>query len=177
VCAVHCVQLLHTILHRTADNFPSFPPDNHHCSDDVYLRERGRDPRGKRMNTACAPRACVMWRMQIRVATVDNDAHRGNGEECCQLAWSHSACLYGGYARTVISALNSTPLYREREESDRKSVSTSAACSNCSLYAAHWLLLCYSLAWLQQRHDNGGVSFISFHFNKQQRAKRPLICC
>ena len=23
------------------DNFPSCPPDNHHCSDDVYLRERG----------------------------------------------------------------------------------------------------------------------------------------
>ena len=21
--------------------FPSYPPDNHHCSDDVYLRERG----------------------------------------------------------------------------------------------------------------------------------------
>ena len=39
VCAVHCVQLLHTILHRTDLIFPSCPPDDHHCSDDVYFRE------------------------------------------------------------------------------------------------------------------------------------------
>jgi len=24
---------------QKTDNFPSYPPDNHHCSDDVYLRE------------------------------------------------------------------------------------------------------------------------------------------
>ena len=41
VCAVHCVQLLHTTAQNRPDNFPSCPPDNHHCSDDVYLRERG----------------------------------------------------------------------------------------------------------------------------------------
>ena len=42
VCASHCAQLLHTILHKTGpDSFPSYPPDNHHCSDDVYLREGG----------------------------------------------------------------------------------------------------------------------------------------
>jgi len=38
-----CVQF--TVYNNTAqnrpDNFPSYPPDNHHCSDDVYLRERG----------------------------------------------------------------------------------------------------------------------------------------
>ena len=32
-----------TVGHNTAqnrpDNFPSYPPDNHHCSDDVYLRQ------------------------------------------------------------------------------------------------------------------------------------------
>jgi len=34
VCALHCAQLLHTILHRTdLIIFPliSYPPDNHHC--------------------------------------------------------------------------------------------------------------------------------------------------
>jgi len=42
VCASHCAQLLHTILHRTdLIVFPPYPPDNHHCSDDVYLREGG----------------------------------------------------------------------------------------------------------------------------------------
>ena len=42
MCALHCAQLLHTILHRTDPIvFPPYPPDNHHCSDDVYLREGG----------------------------------------------------------------------------------------------------------------------------------------
>jgi len=42
VCASHCAQLLHTILHRTdLIVFPLNPPDNHHCSDDVCLREGG----------------------------------------------------------------------------------------------------------------------------------------
>jgi len=41
MCALHCAQLLHTITQNRPDNFPSSPPDNHHCSDDVYLRERG----------------------------------------------------------------------------------------------------------------------------------------
>jgi len=42
VCALHCAQLLHTILHRTDLIIsPSYPPDNHHCSDDVCLREGG----------------------------------------------------------------------------------------------------------------------------------------
>jgi len=42
VCASHCAQLLHTILHRTdLIDFPPYPPDNHHYSDDVYLREGG----------------------------------------------------------------------------------------------------------------------------------------
>ena len=34
--------MLHTILHRTdLIVFPPYPPDNHHMSDDVYLREGG----------------------------------------------------------------------------------------------------------------------------------------
>jgi len=41
VCALHCAQLLHNTAHNRADNFPSYSPDNHHCSDDVYLREGG----------------------------------------------------------------------------------------------------------------------------------------
>jgi len=39
-----CSSLYTIVAHNTAqnrpDNFPSCPPDNHHCSDDVYLRER-----------------------------------------------------------------------------------------------------------------------------------------
>ena len=41
-----CVQFtVYIVAHNNAqnrpDNFPSYPPDNHHSSDDVYLRERG----------------------------------------------------------------------------------------------------------------------------------------
>jgi len=38
----HCVQLLYTTQHTTAlIMFASYPPDNHHCSDNVYCREGG----------------------------------------------------------------------------------------------------------------------------------------
>ena len=41
---VHCTVLCTIVAHNIApDNFPSYPPDNHHCSDDVYLREGGRN--------------------------------------------------------------------------------------------------------------------------------------
>jgi len=41
VCAVHCTIIVaHNTAQNRPDNFPSCPPDNHHCSDDVYLRER-----------------------------------------------------------------------------------------------------------------------------------------
>jgi len=40
-----CVSLCTTVVHNTAlnssDNLPSYPPDNHHCSDDVYWRGAG----------------------------------------------------------------------------------------------------------------------------------------
>ena len=35
VCALHCAELLHTILHRTDLIISAYTPDNHHCSDDV----------------------------------------------------------------------------------------------------------------------------------------------
>jgi len=38
-CTVH--NCSHNIAHNKPDNFPPYPPDNHHCSDDVYLREGG----------------------------------------------------------------------------------------------------------------------------------------
>jgi len=45
VCVCVCASLCTTVVHKTAqdssDNCPSYPPDNHHCSDDVYRREGG----------------------------------------------------------------------------------------------------------------------------------------
>jgi len=37
VCTHHCAQLSYTTRHRTVPIiFASYPPDNHHSSDDVY---------------------------------------------------------------------------------------------------------------------------------------------
>ena len=43
VCIALCtiVANIHNIAQNRPDNFPSYPLDNHRCSDDVYLRERG----------------------------------------------------------------------------------------------------------------------------------------
>jgi len=39
VCIALCTIVAHNIAQNRPDNFSSYPPDNHHCSDDVYLRE------------------------------------------------------------------------------------------------------------------------------------------
>ena len=41
VCSSLCTIVAHNTAQNRPDNFPSCPSDNHHCSDDVYLRERG----------------------------------------------------------------------------------------------------------------------------------------
>ena len=41
VCIALCTIVAHNIAQNRPDSFPSYPPDNHHCSDDVYLREGG----------------------------------------------------------------------------------------------------------------------------------------
>ena len=43
VCIALCTIVAHNIAQNRPDNFPHYPPDNHHCSDDVYLREGGKD--------------------------------------------------------------------------------------------------------------------------------------
>ena len=41
VCIALCTIVGHNIAQNRPDNFPSYPPDNHCCSDDVYLRKGG----------------------------------------------------------------------------------------------------------------------------------------
>jgi len=41
VCIALCTIVAHNIAQNRPDSFPPYPPDNHHCSDDVYLREWG----------------------------------------------------------------------------------------------------------------------------------------
>ena len=40
VCAL-CTIVPHNIAQNRPDSFPPYPPDDHHSSDDVYLREGG----------------------------------------------------------------------------------------------------------------------------------------
>jgi len=41
VCIALCTIVATNIAQKRPDSFPPYPPDNHHCSDDVYLREGG----------------------------------------------------------------------------------------------------------------------------------------
>jgi len=42
VCITLCTIVAHNIAQNRPDSFPPYPPDNHHISDDVYLREGGK---------------------------------------------------------------------------------------------------------------------------------------
>ena len=41
MCIALCTIVAHNIAQNRPDNFPPYTPDNHHCSDNVYLREGG----------------------------------------------------------------------------------------------------------------------------------------
>ena len=41
VCIALCTIVAHNIAQNRPDSFHPYPPDNHHISDDVYLREGG----------------------------------------------------------------------------------------------------------------------------------------
>jgi len=41
VCIALCTIVAHNIAQNRPDSFPPYPPDDHHSSDDVYLREAG----------------------------------------------------------------------------------------------------------------------------------------
>jgi len=41
VCSALCTIVAHNIAQNRPDNFPSYAPDNHYCSHEVYMRERG----------------------------------------------------------------------------------------------------------------------------------------
>jgi len=51
VCIALCTIVAHNIAQNRPDSFSPYPPDNHHCSDDVYLRE-GR-PCPKELEVHC----------------------------------------------------------------------------------------------------------------------------
>ena len=50
VCIALCTIVARNIAHNRPDSFPPYPPDNHHCLDDVYLREGGITEFTKKQN-------------------------------------------------------------------------------------------------------------------------------
>ena len=53
VCIALCTIVAHNIAQNRLDCFPPYPPDNHHSSDDVYLREGG-------INIYARPNLCTV---------------------------------------------------------------------------------------------------------------------
>ena len=39
MCIAQCTMVAHNIAQNRPDNFPSYPPDNHHCSNDVTIHQ------------------------------------------------------------------------------------------------------------------------------------------
>jgi len=75
VCIALCTIVAHNIAQNRPDNFPSYPPDNHHCSNDVYLREGGSTC----VNNFC-PRLlgsvtpCRIWTCDLFIASPTQQA-------------------------------------------------------------------------------------------------------
>jgi len=92
VCIALCTIVVYNIAQNRHDNFPSYPPDNHHCSDDFYLRERGRT--GEHNTTqwqqyihTVLHQTSALWKLRtqkIIVTTVKARAY------CCGAQFQHS---------------------------------------------------------------------------------------
>jgi len=70
-CSRVCISLCTTVVHNTAqkssDNFPSYPPDNHHISDDVYWKGRAfifqvsLNPASPQLSLSTYSNVCILW--------------------------------------------------------------------------------------------------------------------
>ena len=68
VCIALCTIVAHNIAQNRPDSFPPYPPDNHHCSDDVYLREGGNSEVGLDFPvTDYSEPKCKVWSHHIGV--------------------------------------------------------------------------------------------------------------
>ena len=66
VCiALLCTIVAHNIAQNRHDNFPSYPLDNHHCSDYVYLREGGLNYYYHHLLPLYRT-ICIRWHPQLR---------------------------------------------------------------------------------------------------------------
>ena len=72
MCIALCTIVAHNIAQNRPDSFPSYPLDNHHCSDDVYLREgvwkvtvRGKRQAVNRLTTTASAFVIIITDQQL----------------------------------------------------------------------------------------------------------------
>ena len=72
VCIALCTIVAHNIAQNRPDSFPPYPPDNHHCSDDVYLRD---DAKGSLTTHTCNTDLKVSYEKQLASVKITKKAH------------------------------------------------------------------------------------------------------
>jgi len=73
VCSSLCTIVAHNTAQNRPDNFPSCPPDNQHCSDDVYLRERGEGQTDRQTDGIAVARTALAMPALRRTVQTDED--------------------------------------------------------------------------------------------------------
>ena len=76
VCIVLSTIVVHNIAQNRPDNFSSYPPDNHHCSDDVYSREGA--------NLRSRSETCCTWLAENAGRKVAKNRHLGTIAQLCR---------------------------------------------------------------------------------------------
>ena len=96
VCIALCTIVAHNIAQNIPDNFPPYPPDNHHSSDDVYLREGG----GRTENSNSKEYTISYSRVIISVPTQALEANfRTYHHRKYQQIMTYCITIYGCLAR------------------------------------------------------------------------------
>ena len=84
MCISLCIIVAHNTAQNRPDNFPSYPPDNHLSSDDVYLREGGRQEGLLDHKTCTRDPACQLL--------TDPGSHGATPENQATWTKSNSSC-------------------------------------------------------------------------------------
>ena len=124
VCIALCTIVAHNIAQNRPDSFPPYPQDNHHCSDDVYLREGGRTsgvdaykrdkcPNRNKDSVLYAGRVHDLSQYSLAKAALGNDRVlcRERDVKTCPLAalLTLSACRLSASAAVFITAAQRCP--------------------------------------------------------------------
>ena len=100
VCIALCTIVAHNIAQNRPDSFPPYPPDDHHSSDDVYLREGGDlRPSGQPTNATCALNAEHLDKLQNIVSPSSTICYQSYGStiECSPSAEQCTAVHSGSW--------------------------------------------------------------------------------